>query len=189
MLAGCPTGLVLKAHSATLPHKSEHGLVRIGLRVPDEIVRHFSEIEALVRAMGLAFEGVIAAEMLPPGREMVVGGHLDPVFGPVVMVGDGGMAVEAMPDNVLLLPPFDAAQVCEALTGLRIGPLFTGVRGGRPLDASAVATAAQGVAKLLEDGRARSVDVNPLIVTPDGACAADALVEAAIARMGATSLD
>ena len=176
-LARCPGGVVLKANSPAIPHKSEHGLVRVGLRTPQEVSRHFDEIAAKVAELGVPFEGVLAAEMLGGGRELVVGGHLDPIFGPVVVIGDGGVAVEAMPDNRLLLPPFSEGEVETALAGLRIGPLFRGVRGAKPLNARAVYEAARGVAELLVDGGAVSVDINPLIATSEGATAADALLE------------
>jgi succinyl-CoA synthetase beta subunit len=94
-----------------------------------------------------------------------------------LIVGEGGVAVEAMPDNRLLLVPFDRADFDAALAKLRIGPLFQGVRGERPLDADAVYAAARAVGDLLADGAALSVEINPLIVTPDGAVAVDALVE------------
>ena len=176
-LATCPNGIVLKANSAELPHKSEHGLVRIGLKTSEDVARNFAEIEAKMAEMGMPFEGVLAAEMLASGRELVVGGHIDPIFGPVVIVGEGGVAVEAMPDNRLLLTPFSLSDIEAALAKLRIGPLFKGVRGARPLNAQAVFQAARGVAELLGEGAVLSVDINPLITTPDGATAADALVE------------
>jgi acetate---CoA ligase (ADP-forming) len=173
--------IVLKACSGELPHKSEHGLVRLGLGEPHEVEAAFAEIAAKLDSLGVGFEGILAARMASGERELVVGGRIDPVFGPVVMLGDGGVLVEAMPDSILLLPPFDAAAVRRALGRLRIAPLFAGVRGRPPLDWGAVARAAQAVAALLEAeaGRVRSVDVNPLLVSRDGALALDALVEVA----------
>lgn len=155
----------------------EHLDGHVGVTTVEDADRHFREIEAKLGEMGLPFDGVLAAEMLPAGRELVIGGHLDPTFGPVVIVGDGGVAVEAMPDNHLLLTPFDHTDVAAALSRLRIGPLFRGVRGAPPLSVEAVHEAATSVAALLEDGKVLSVDINPLIVTPDGATAADALIE------------
>ena len=171
--------LVLKASSAALPHKSEHGLVRLGLVEAEALRLGFQEIEKKIRELGHPFEGVLAASMVAGERELVVGGRLDPVFGPVVMLGDGGILVEAMPDTALLLPPFSEAQVRVALSQLRIAPLFEGVRGKPPLDAAAVAQAARAVAAALsaEGGGVVSIDVNPLLVSPEGALAVDALVE------------
>lgn len=177
--AGGP--IVLKACSGALPHKSEQGLVRLRLAEPAAVEAAFAEIRATLERLEVAFEGLLAARMASGERELVVGGRIDPVFGPVVMLGDGGLLVEAMPDSVLLLPPFDAAEVRRGLSRLRIAPLFEGVRGRPPLDAGAVAEAAAAVAALLEaeGGRVRSVDVNPLLVSAQGALALDALVELA----------
>ena len=177
-LAECASGIVLKAHSPDLPHKSEHGLVRVGLTDTDEVTRHFDQIVAKLRDMDVRFDGVLAAEMLPPGTELFVGGRMDNAFGPVILLGEGGITVEAMPDNVMLLPPFERHDVEAALARLRIGPLFRGVRGSAPLDTETVFHAVQGVLALLEEGTAMSVDINPLIVRSDGASAADALIEA-----------
>ncbi len=172
----CPQGIVLKANSAQIPHKSEHGLVRVGLQQPDDIARHFAEIAAKLDDMAVPFQGVLAAQMLDKGVELVIGGHIDPVFGPVVIVGEGGIAVEAMPDNQLLFPPFTLPDVRAAVARLRIAPLFDGVRGAAPLDVQAIYQAMQAVADLLENDGVVSVDINPLIATAQGAVAADALV-------------
>ncbi|WP_067624239.1 MULTISPECIES: acetate--CoA ligase family protein [unclassified Sulfitobacter] len=175
-LAHCPQGIVLKANSAEISHKSEHGLVRVGLKQPDDVARHFAEIVAKLTEMAVPFEGVLAAEMLDQGCELVIGGHIDPVFGPVVIVGEGGIAVEAMPDNQLIFTPFSLPEVEAALAKLRIAPLFQGVRGAAPLNVQAVYQAMLGVADLLENDGVLSVDINPLITTYQGAVAADALL-------------
>jgi hypothetical protein len=73
------------------------------------------------------------------------------VFGPVVLVGDGGLYVEAMPDTQVLLPPFDAARVEQALRRLRIAPLLDGVRGEPPLDVAAFCAAAVAVGALMSE--------------------------------------
>ena len=173
--------IVLKACSAKIPHKSEHGLVHVGLGDAAAVETAFAAIEAGVDRMGVPFEGALAAEMVKGARELVVGGQFDPVFGPVVMIGDGGIAVEAMPDNVLLLPPFDEAGLKRAIAKLRIAPLFDGVRGQKGLSVAPVMAAAKAVADLLVDDSQGvvSVDLNPLIVSGEGGVAVDALVEVA----------
>jgi acetate---CoA ligase (ADP-forming) len=172
--------IVLKAVSPELPHKSEHGLVRLGLANEDEVEAAFQDMRAIVQErLGLAFRGLLAAEMVRGGRELAVGGHIDPVFGPVIMIGDGGTLVEAMPDNVLLLPPFDDDEFGRAARSLRIAPLFEGVRAARPLSLARLAAAARAVhGALVEgDGRIRSIEVNPLILSANRAIAVDALME------------
>jgi len=126
---------------------------------------------------------VIVAAMASAVRECALGARLDPVFGPVVMVGDGGKYVETMPDVAVLLPPFSCEDVLEALQRLRIAPLFAGVRGEPPLDAEALADAALKLGTLIAsaEGRIASIDLNPVMVGARGAgiVVADALVERA----------
>lgn len=179
--AGLSGGVVLKAVSAALPHKSEHGLVSVGVEGADAVRAGFAQIRDRVSALGVAFEGVLVAEMVRGTRELVVGGRNDPVFGPVVVVGDGGVLVEAMPDNVLMLAPMDRETVRQALGRLRIAPLFEGVRGQPPLAIEAVIDAVLGMVKMLEDEGPSllSAEVNPLIVSESGAVAVDALVQRA----------
>jgi hypothetical protein len=82
-------------------------------------------------------------------HEFMVGARIDPVFGPVVVVGDGGKYVEALQDVAVLLPPFDAADVTAALRTLRIAPLLEGVRGEPPLDVAALAAVVVAVGRLI----------------------------------------
>ena len=119
--------------------------------------------------------------MATAARECALGARLDPVFGPVVMLGDGGKYVEAMPDVAVLLPPFSREDALEALGRLRIAPLFQGVRGEPPLDADALAEAALKLGVLIAsaEGRIASIDLNPVMVGARGAgiVVADALAE------------
>jgi hypothetical protein len=113
-------------------------------------------------------------------RELMIGAHIDPTFGPVVLVGDGGKYVEALPDTQLLLVPFTAEDVRLALSRLRIAPLYEGVRGEAPLDIPSVVEAVLAVGRMMADPAAKvvSVDFNPVIVgaVGQGYAAVDALV-------------
>ena len=106
---------------------------------------------------------------------------MDPQFGPVVLVGDGGIYLEALKDFRLLLPPFSREDVIRKLGELRVAPLLAGLRGQRACDAAAFAAMAVrlGEAMLQWNGALASVDINPVIVfeTGAGAVAVDALVE------------
>jgi hypothetical protein len=112
-------------------------------------------------------------------RELMIGAHLDPVFGPVVVVGDGGKYVEAMPDLQVLLPPFTADDVMRALSRLRIAPLLAGVRGDPPLDADEFCNLAVRVGAMLATPEAAvvSLDLNPIIIGSrfEGCTVVDAL--------------
>ena len=132
------------------------------------------------RAAGIKLSGVIVAEMVRGQRELMIGARLDPVFGPVVLVGDGGKYVEAMPDVQVLLPPFDAAQVERALRRLRIAPLLDGVRGEPALDVAAFCRSAVAVGALmcLDAAGITQLDINPVIVRArgEGCVAVDAVI-------------
>jgi acyl-CoA synthetase (NDP forming) len=172
--------VAIKACSDRLPHKSEHGLVHLDVRSEAAVRAAYAACADGMRHLGVAGE-VIVARMVRGRRELALGAKVDPLFGPVVMIGDGGRYVEAMPDLATLLPPFTEGEVVEALRELRIAPLFAGVRGEPPLDAAAVAQAAVALARFVLAARDRvaAVDLNPLIVGAqgEGACAVDALVE------------
>jgi acetate---CoA ligase (ADP-forming) len=169
--------VVLKACSRDLPHKSDHGLVALGVGDP---VAEFRRQQQRVDELGARFEGVIVARKARPGRELALGARLDAQFGPVVLVGDGGVYLEALKDFRLLLPPFTQAQVVEKLAELRVAPLLGCLRGQPARDTQAYArmAVALGEAMLASKGAVAAVDLNPVAVfeTGAGAVALDALV-------------
>ena len=176
-LGGGP--VVLKACSADVAHKSEYGLVRLNLGDAAAVREAFAAVRKSAQAAGFRFDGALVAPMLRGRREMLLGAHRDPVFGAVVLLGDGGKYVEAMPDTALLLPPFAAADALAALDTLRIGPVLHGVRGEGAMDRDALAAAAVAVGQLmLEDPAIVSLDINPLLLgsAGEGATALDAVV-------------
>jgi succinyl-CoA synthetase beta subunit len=131
---------------------------------------------------GLALDGVLVEAMGPPGLEMVVGARRDPQWGPVILVGLGGVWIEALGDVVLLPAHATKAEVVARLAGLKAARLLGAFRGAPARDVDAVAAVAvrlgalmRGTPDLLE------VDVNPLVVhaAGDGATALDALFVAA----------
>jgi acyl-CoA synthetase (NDP forming) len=173
--------VAVKACSVDVPHKSEHGLVALNVTSAEEAARLFSAQWDKLGTLGAARDGVIVAAMRKLRREFMVGARVDPVFGPVVIVGDGGKYVEALKDFALLVPPFDATEVRQALAGLRIAPLIDGVRGEPPLDVAALAAVAIGVGRLIRAARGKiaSLDLNPVMVgaVGEGALVVDALIE------------
>ncbi|HTN26714.1 MAG TPA: acetate--CoA ligase family protein [Burkholderiales bacterium] len=177
--------VAVKACSVDVPHKSEHGLVSLGISSADDAARLFDSQWEKLASMKAARDGVIVAAMRKARRELMVGAKVDPVFGPVVIVGDGGKYVEALKDFALLIPPFDAGDVRKALQSLRIAPIINGVRGEPALDVDAVAKVAIGVGRLIRaaKGKIASIDLNPVMVgaTGEGAVVVDALIERAAA--------
>jgi len=175
--------VAVKACSADVPHKSEHGLVALNLVSEEAVVQAYAAQQAQLEAMGAASDGIIIAAMAEAQREFVLGAKLDPVFGPVVMIGDGGKYVEALPDVVLLLPPFSRGDAEEAIGRLRIAPILRGVRGEPAADVPALAEAALRLATIIAHakGKIASIDLNPVMVgaAGQGAVVVDALVERA----------
>ena len=177
-LGGVP--VVVKGCSSLTSHKSEYGLVALNLRNENDVAKAFDDITRNAKKHGLTLSGVIVAAMARGQRELMIGAKIDPVFGPVVLVGDGGKYVEAMPDMQVLLPPFNTAQVKTALGKLRIAPLLHGVRGDPPMDVDAFARMAVVVGDAMAAGTRgiTQLDINPVIVAAagQGCVAVDAVV-------------
>jgi acyl-CoA synthetase (NDP forming) len=173
--------VAIKACSVDVPHKSEHGLVALDVADEDEAARLFEAHWAMLAELEVSREGVIVAAMGKGRHELMVGARIDPVFGPVVVVGAGGKYVEALDDIALLVPPFDASDVSDALHRLHIARLFAGVRGEPPLDCEALVAIVIGVGRLILAGRRQiaSIDLNPVLVgsAGEGAIIVDALIE------------
>jgi acyl-CoA synthetase (NDP forming) len=173
--------VVVKACSAELPHKSDHGLVVLDLSEEDAVAHAFDTVMAGLAALNIARRAVLVAPMVHARRELALGARVDPTFGPVVMVSDGGRFVEALPDMALLLAPFDAEAAREAWRSLRIAPLFDGLRGEPALDLDAVCRAAVLLGDMVAAAapHVSSVDLNPVLVgaAGDGAVIVDALIE------------
>jgi acetate---CoA ligase (ADP-forming) len=162
--------VVVKGCSADIAHKSELGLVKLKIASREEAGEVYAEMEAIIRKHGSRFDGVIVAAMSGGRREIMIGAHRDPVFGPVVAVGDGGKYVEVFKDTTLLLPPFSQDDAKEALGKLRIAPLFDGVRGEPPMDIAALSAAVVKIGELMRDASAKvmSIDLNPVMLDSFG---------------------
>lgn len=163
--------LVMKLDAEGVLHKSDVQGVRLGLRGADQVraaLRSMREnLEA--RGQGGAFRGVLLQPMVAGGTEVAVGTVSDPAFGPLLMVGTGGVNLELLRDVRFLLPPLDAGKVGEAIRSLRGYPLLNGYR-GRPLaDQPALEELVLRVGQLLDDHpRITEMDLNPVMVLPAG---------------------
>jgi len=162
--------VVVKGCSADIAHKSELGLVKLGVRTREEAGEVWGQMEDIIRKHGARFDGVIIAAMAGGRREIMIGAHRDAVFGPVVAVGDGGKYVEIFRDTTLLLPPFSKDDAREALGRLRVAPLFAGVRGEQPMDVESLCDAAVKIGALMLDPAAKvmSLDLNPVLLDTAG---------------------
>ena len=172
--------LVAKLVSPDVAHKTEHGLIRLSIKDDVGAVRAFEEMMAKARTMNVHIEGVTFEPMLQGGVEILAGVTRDPVFGWMLTVGMGGVWTELMKDACHSLLPVDAAGAEAMLRSLKGFALLDGYRGAPKADvaAAAKAIAALGEAVLAGGESLREVEINPLLVMPQGkgAVAVDALV-------------
>jgi acetate---CoA ligase (ADP-forming) len=172
--------VVMKVSSPDLTHKTDVGLVSVGVASSKDVRATY---ETLLRRARRAdkharIEGVLVSQMVTDGVETIVGVSHDELFGPVVTFGLGGILVELFEDVTFRVPPFDEAEVHRALRELRAFPLLEGMRGSKPADVDALVDVVMKIQRLAVDlaGEVREVDINPLVVRPRGAVALDALV-------------
>lgn len=172
--------VALKIDSPDIPHKTEAGVVRLGLDTPEAVERAAGELLAIARRLPgrPAIGGVLVQQMAGPGVEMMIGARRDPQFGPLVLCGFGGVDVEVDPDVAVALAPVSRPQAGAMIRSLRGARLLQGHRGRPALDTDALADAIVRVSELawrLQD-RIAEIDVNPFIVGRRGGIAADALI-------------
>ncbi|WP_149825028.1 acetate--CoA ligase family protein [Streptomyces tailanensis] len=176
-LVGYP--VVMKASGARIAHKTELGLVKIGLTSASQIRDAYRELTDIARYEDVSLDGVLVCQMVERGVEMVVGVTHDDLFGPTVTVGLGGVLVEVLRDSAVRVPPFGEDHARAMLTELRGRALLDGVRGAPPADVDALVEVVLRVQRMaLELGdEIAELDINPLMVLPrgQGAVALDAL--------------
>lgn len=171
--------VVVKICAPTATHKTELGGVHLGLTDSDATAAAADAVLAAARSAGLlSVEGVLVEKMVYGGVEMSIGATWDPVFGPTVMVGSGGVEIETLRDFQLLIPPLSADAVVHALTSLRIYPRLQGFRGSTPADVDALVDLVLRFSHRYANtgGALPEIDLNPVIVLDEGALVVDALV-------------
>lgn len=162
--------VVLKGLVANLVHKSDAGLVRVGLKGPQEVRTAAQDMIAAAARLDGAFLGLLVQEQAKPVAELFVGARLDPDFGPLVVVGAGGVEVELYKDVAVRMAPVDEDEALAALHATRISRLLKGWRGSRPGDERAVAKVVSALSTFLSDfaGEVSEVEINPLAVFEEG---------------------
>ena len=176
-----PFPLAVKIESPDIPHKTEAGVVRLGIADLEGLKRAAREVLEAARAYkaDARIDGVLVQQMAS-GVEVIVGAVNDRFFGPVVAFGLGGIFTELLKDVTYRFAPFDVEAAKEMIGEIKAAALFKGFRGGPPLDVDALADALSRVSLLIADHAERiaEIDVNPLFVRPagQGVVAADALV-------------
>ena len=171
--------LAVKVMSPDILHKSDAGGVKIGLRNAAEIAQAITEMASSPSIKSVRVDGYLIEEMAPAGQEVVVGAVRDPDFGPLVMVGLGGIFVEVLADVAFRICPITRLDAAEMLAELKGAAILDGARGRKPVAREAI------IDVLLKLGGEngllmrhaddfREADINPLIVSESGAVAVDA---------------
>ncbi len=170
--------VVVKAAARGLLHKTDAGAIVIGVEGADTVAAAHESVVAAAGAAGFPAGGSIVQELVPEGFELIVGIRRDPDFGPILVVGPGGLAAELVTDLSRRLLPLHSGEAIEMLRELAIFPLLDGYRGRprRDVDAAAAAIEALGAFATALGDRLEAVEVNPLIVHDQGVTAVDALL-------------
>jgi acetyltransferase len=164
--------VALKVQSPDIPHKTEAGAVRLGVSGEAAVREGHAAVLAAARAHAPSarIEGVLVQEMVAGGVEMLLGATRDAHFGPVLTVGFGGVHVEILRDVAFRLPPITAEEARGMLEELRLFPLLLGPRGRPRADLPALCDAIARFSWLVHDlgPHVAEVDINPLVVLPEG---------------------
>ena len=172
--------LAVKVVSPDIQHKTDVRGVRLDVRTRAELETAVAEVLESARSLApqARIDGVIISEMVTAGFELIAGVVNDAVFGPVVVVGAGGVHAETLRDTACRLAPFDDRTARDMLDELKCRPILDGTRGKPALDVNAVARALVALSRLGWHNRdtIAEIDVNPLFALPSSAVAADALI-------------
>jgi acyl-CoA synthetase (NDP forming) len=171
--------VALKIRSSDIVHKTEAGAVALDLRDARAVSAAADALVARVRQKhpDARIEGFLVQEMVS-GVEAIVGARSDPLYGPLLLVGTGGVLVELAKDAALRLLPVTADEVETMIEGLKLSKLLAGFRGAPPGDRGALVTAALAAGRFFLDHRAkiRDLEINPLVVRRSGCVAVDVRV-------------
>ena len=180
LAAACEYGFPIAMKTAVrgIAHKTDVNGVHLGLNDEAEVCDAWDDLAGRLgpRAM--------IAPMAPEGIDVVVGAVVDPQFGPLVVIGTGGIFVELLDDAVAMIAPVPREEVEHVLSDLKLSQLIDGIRGAGPHDRGALVDATVALSHLAAgmDGLIQEMDVNPLRVMQSGAMALDAMVVSSCSR-------
>jgi acetyl-CoA synthetase (ADP-forming) len=165
--------VVLKGSSSTVTHKTEMGMVKLGLGSSSDVEGAYDEI----MAAGAELDGVLVQEMVKGDREFVIGLTRDPQFGPCVMFGLGGIFTEVLNDVSFRVAPITEIDAMEMIEEIKTKKLLDEFRGSPAVDRKALVRALVGIGNLgNEYDQIAEIDINPVIISGDQPIAVDALV-------------
>jgi len=178
--------VALKVESPDLPHKTEAGVIRLGVRSPADVHAAYEAVMANAQRVVPVprILGVLVQPMIPSGLEVMVGARVDPQLGPLVVAGFGGVLVELLNDTAVEVAPVTFAEARAMWRRLKGARLLAGFRGSAAVDLDRLADIVVRLAELIADCRDRigEIDVNPLICTGERIVAVDALISLARSR-------
>ena len=165
--------VVMKADVTNLPHKTDAGLVKLGIRNRDEVRKAFDDITsnfANSGAVGATFNGISIQEMVKDAVEVIVGISYDSQLGATMLFGSGGVLVEVYNDIALRLCPLDESDALEMISEVKGSRLLEGFRGSPAADSDALVEALVRMSQLGDQlgGTLAELDINPLMVLPAG---------------------
>jgi len=162
---------VMKIASPQIVHKSDAGGVKVNLSSDKEVRDAFKVIVDNAKKYDSKAEikGVLIVEMVKGGKEMIIGSKLEPGFGPVVMLGMGGIYVEILKDVTFRLAPFTDQEADDMISSIKTKKLLEGVRGEKPSDVEKLSECIQRLSQLVTDFREiKELDMNPVLVMEEG---------------------
>jgi acyl-CoA synthetase (NDP forming) len=166
--------VALKADVPGLVHKTDAGAVELDLRGPAEVRRALGRLQG---RFGDRLSGVLVQAMISGGIETIIGVVQEPVFGPLVVFGLGGVATEVLGDHAARLAPLTGTDADDLIHAIRAAPLLLGHRGQPAADIGALRDTLLRVSQLADDlPQVTELDLNPVIARPDGLFAVDARV-------------
>ena len=167
--------VALKACSPQLMHKSESGVIELGIKDESGVKSAFQKISGLVNS---DLDGILVQEMISGQRELVMGLNRDPQFGPCVMFGLGGILTEVLNDTAFRVAPIDEIDALDMISEIRSRAILEAFRGQAPADQQILCNSLIALAEIgLKYESIAEIDVNPMMIIPDGrVVAVDALV-------------
>lgn len=172
--------VALKIESEDIPHKTEAGVVRLGIKNAEELRKAYDAITLAASKLSPPprIGGALVSEMAKPGIEIVVGAKIDPQFGPLVTVGMGGVLVELLKDVQVALAPVTQREARAMIDRLKARKILDGFRGAPPANVDALIDIVVRLSELIADhaDKIAEIDVNPILLGDKGGVAVDALI-------------
>lgn len=171
--------LVMKVVSPQILHKTDVGGVKVGLDNVNDVKKTFNDMyKRLSKKKGVQLKGILLEKMVPKGTELIVGLQNDPQFGPVIMVGIGGVLTEVFRDVAFRMLPITTSDAKSMLDELKGSKMLKGFRGSEPIDINMLSKALVQIGKLGVDNASHfdSIDFNPIVVYPKSYAVVDAKI-------------